>query len=55
VIEKLQAGGTSDAELERKLAEVDNAIAHNDFRAANIRAGYVYAISNRGFAGATQG
>ena len=48
VIEKLQAGGTSDAELERKLAEVDSAIAQNDFRAANIRAGYVYVISNRG-------
>ncbi len=48
VIEKLKAGGSSDAELERKLAEVDNAIAQNDYRAANIRAGYVYVISNRG-------
>lgn len=48
VIEKLSAGGTSDPELQRKLAEVDSAIAQNDFRAANIRAGYVYVISNRG-------
>ena len=30
------------------LAELDEAIAHNDYRAANIRAGYVYVISNRG-------
>jgi hypothetical protein len=48
VIERLSAGGTSDPELERKLAEVDSAIAQNDYRAANIRAGYVYVISNRG-------
>jgi hypothetical protein len=48
VIEKLTATGATDAELERKLAEVDSAIEQNDFRAANIRAGYVYVISNRG-------
>jgi hypothetical protein len=48
VIDKLSASGERDAELERKLAEVDSAIAQNDFRAANIRAGYVYVISNRG-------
>lgn len=48
VIEKLQAGGSSDSELERKLADIDGAIAMNDYRAANIRAGYVYVISNRG-------
>lgn len=48
VIEKLKAGGSSVPELERKLAEVDSAIAQNDYRAANIRAGYVYVISNRG-------
>jgi hypothetical protein len=30
------------------LQAVDEAIAQNDFRAANIRAGYVYVISNRG-------
>jgi hypothetical protein len=48
VIEKLIATGATDAELERKLTEVDSAIEQNDFRAANIRAGYVYVISNRG-------
>jgi hypothetical protein len=48
VLEKLNASGEHDTELERKLAEVDLAIAQNDFRAANIRAGYVYVISNRG-------
>lgn len=48
VIEKVRADGSSDAELERKLADVDSAIAQNDYRAANIRAGYVYVISNRG-------
>lgn len=48
VIDKLSASGKSDPELQNKLAEVDNAIAQNDYRAANIRAGYVYVISNRG-------
>lgn len=48
VIDKLQASGAADPELERKLMDVDNAIAQNDYRAANIRAGYVYVISNRG-------
>jgi Domain of unknown function (DUF4041)/T5orf172 domain len=48
VIEKVRAGGSSDPELDRKLADVDSAIAQNDYRAANIRAGYVYVISNRG-------
>jgi hypothetical protein len=48
VIERLRAGGSGDADLERKLAEVDSAIAQNDYRSANIRAGYVYVISNRG-------
>jgi hypothetical protein len=36
------------AELEDKLGKLDEAIAQNDFRAANIRAGYVYVISNPG-------
>ncbi|TDO45471.1 T5orf172 domain-containing protein [Kribbella sp. VKM Ac-2527] len=36
------------AELEAHLGEIDKAIELNDFRAANIRAGYVYVISNIG-------
>ena len=48
VIEKIRADGSSDPGLERKLADIDSAIAQNDYRAANIRAGYVYVISNRG-------
>jgi hypothetical protein len=39
VIEKVQASGSSDPELEKKLADIDSAITMNDFRAANIRAG----------------
>lgn len=44
----LRESGKSDDELEKRLAEIDDAIAENDFRAANVRAGYVYVISNRG-------
>lgn len=44
----LQASGASDPKLEAKLAEIDDAIVQNDYRAANVRAGYVYVISNRG-------
>lgn len=51
-LEALRTSGSSDPELERKLAELDDAIAQNDLRAANIRAGYVYVISNRGAFGA---
>jgi hypothetical protein len=47
-IQKLHATGGKDAELELRLAELDAAIAQNDYRSANIRAGYVYVISNRG-------
>ncbi len=47
-IEKLQAIGSADPALAQKLAEIDGAIEQNDYRAANIRAGYVYVISNRG-------
>lgn len=36
------------ARLQSQLDEVDKAIADVDFRAANIRAGYVYVISNIG-------
>ena len=48
VIERVRANGSSDVELERKLTAIDEAIAQNDYRAANIRAGYIYVISNRG-------
>ena len=47
-IAQLQASGTSDGDLETRLAALDQAIVDNDYRAANIRAGYVYVISNRG-------
>ena len=47
-LEALREGGATDSELERKLTEIDEAIAQNDYRAANIRASYVYVISNRG-------
>lgn len=48
VLERLQANGETDPTLARKLVDVDEAIAQNDYRAANIRAGYIYVISNRG-------
>lgn len=46
----LKANGdeAGSAALEKKIVALDEAIAKNDFRAANIRAGYVYVISNRG-------
>ncbi len=47
-LETLSAAGTTNDDLVRRLAEIDQAIAENDYRAANIRAGYVYVISNRG-------
>lgn len=47
-IEALRREGKSDADLAERLDQVDKAIEQNDFRAANIRAGYVYVISNRG-------
>jgi Domain of unknown function (DUF4041)/T5orf172 domain len=47
-LEALKSSGSTDSELERRLTEVNEAIAQNDYRAANIRAGYVYVISNRG-------
>jgi hypothetical protein len=39
---------TAVADLKQKIAEVEAEIAQNDFRTANIRAGYVYVISNVG-------
>lgn len=47
-ITRMRVNGESDPELEHRLAAIDAAIEQNDFRAANIRAGYVYVISNRG-------
>jgi hypothetical protein len=47
----LQESGRNDFDLEAKLAQIDEAIAQNDYRTANIRAGYVYVISNRGALG----
>ncbi|MET7397567.1 DUF4041 domain-containing protein [Dactylosporangium sp. NPDC005572] len=46
----LQANGDEAAatEMARRLAEIDQAIGENDYRIANIRAGYVYVISNIG-------
>ncbi|MEN0130200.1 MAG: DUF4041 domain-containing protein [Brevundimonas sp.] len=39
------------AELRAKLAQIDQSIADVDYRAANVRAGYVYVISNLGSMG----
>ncbi len=46
----LQAKGddVASAELADRLAQIHTAIAANDYRIANIRAGYVYVISNIG-------
>lgn len=46
----MQAQGNVDAaaDLATKLADIDEAIEFNDYRTANIRAGYVYVISNTG-------
>ena len=46
----LRAKGDDAAadELAARLAQIDEAIAANDYRIANIRAGYVYVISNVG-------
>lgn len=41
-------GGGDTATLQSRLDELDESIAHNDYRLANIRAGYVYVISNSG-------
>ncbi|PVZ52225.1 DUF4041 domain-containing protein [Arthrobacter sp. H-02-3] len=44
----IRASGQADPDLELRLEAIDQAIAQNDYRAANIRTGYVYVISNRG-------
>lgn len=47
-LQAIRASGATDPDLEHRLESIDEAIAQNDFRAANIRAGYIYVISNRG-------
>lgn len=53
VLEALREKGDDAAatELETRLHEIDTAIEQNDYRAANIRAGYIYVISNLGALG----
>ena len=51
-LEALRSNGGSDPLLVEKLSQIEEAISPNDFRTANIRAGYVYVISNRGAFGA---
>lgn len=53
VLEQLRAKGdeAAVAELEGRLRDIDTAIEANDYRAANIRAGYIYVISNVGALG----
>jgi hypothetical protein len=50
VLEALRAKGddVAAAELAGRLADIDKAIEANDYRIANIRAGFVYVISNVG-------
>lgn len=52
-LEQLRANGDSVAaeELAGRLAEIEQAIEANDYRTANIRAGYIYVISNIGALG----
>lgn len=47
-IHTLETQGRVDEELLRRLQAVEEAVEQNDFRAANIRAGYIYVISNEG-------
>src|SRR5664279_1587755 len=52
-LQALRAKGdeTAAGELEGRLAEIDAAIEANDYRSANIRAGYIYVNSNVGALG----
>lgn len=52
-LESLRAKGdvVAVAELSVRLADIEEAIKSNDYRIANIRAGYVYVISNVGALG----
>lgn len=49
-LQRLRESGSNEevADFERRVAQIDEAIEQNDYRAANIRAGYVYVISNVG-------
>lgn len=53
VIQKLRTNGDEEAaaRLEKELGEIDKAIENVDYRAANVRAGYVYVVSNIGSLG----
>lgn len=48
VLAALSGDDNERRQIENKLAEIDDRIALNDYRTANIRAGYVYVISNVG-------
>ena len=50
VLASLRASGDEAAagDLASRLADIDHAIEANDYRIANIRAGYIYVISNIG-------
>lgn len=52
-LEQLRAKGDDAAanELAGRLAQIEEAIEANDYRTANIRAGYIYVISNIGALG----
>lgn len=45
---KEQGNVAESAVLESRLQEIEEAIALNDYRLSNVRAGYVYVISNEG-------
>ncbi|MDR7312014.1 regulator of protease activity HflC (stomatin/prohibitin superfamily) [Nocardioides luteus] len=53
VLQQLRAKGDNTAadELASRLTQIEKAIEANDYRAANIRAGYIYVISNIGALG----
>jgi hypothetical protein len=50
VLEAMSNSGSDQErlDLQSKIADIDGRIAENDYRTANIRAGYVYVISNVG-------
>ncbi|MBF6136404.1 DUF4041 domain-containing protein [Nocardia otitidiscaviarum] len=48
VLQRLETTGQDTRDIEDQLTRIADAIAQNDYRAANIRAGYVYVISNIG-------